>query len=148
MRLTLAGEYAIRAMLFLADQPTDRRVQISEIAETGSIPENFLRNIVLKLAKNQLIQTHRGAGGGVKLLRPASEVTLLDVIEAVEGKLSLNHCLVQAQEFCGRTEWCSVHLIWSVAQSKMIEELTATSLAELVIANKQRFAETVCYRSK
>ena len=141
MRLTLAGEYAIRSMIYLAEIPEDRRAQILEISSACGIPENFLRNIILKLSKSQLVHTHRGAGGGVKLMPSADKITLLDIMEAVEGKLALNHCLVSSQEFCGRSSWCSVHMVWSEAQAKMTEVLGATSLAQLVAQNKVRYAD-------
>ncbi len=143
MRLTLAGEYAIRTLLYLAELPNDRRALITEVSAACGIPENFLRNITLKLSKSQLVMTHRGAGGGIKIMPNPEKITLLDIIEAVEGKLALNHCLVSSQEFCGRSEWCSVHLVWSEAQQKMVEILKATSLADLVVKNRIRYDEMI-----
>ena len=148
MRLTLAGEYAIRAMVYLSELEPGRRAQIAEISAACGVPENFLRNIMLKLAKSQLVSTHRGANGGVMLINATDKITLLDVIEAIEGKLALNHCLVSSQDFCGRMDWCAVHQIWSVAQQKMVEELTKTTLKELVQQNRIRYAKFLQQREK
>ena len=104
MQLTMTGEYAIRAMLHLSSVPVGSIVQISAIAKQTEIPDNFLRKIVTQLSKAGLITSQRGAGGGIQLAAPAETVTLLDVIEAVEGKLNFNKCVLN-KHACSRTEW-------------------------------------------
>ncbi len=137
MQLTMTGEYAIRAMLHLASLPPGDSTQITEIASLWEIPENILRKIISQLAKAQLIFTQRGIGGGIRLAQPADKLTLLDVIEAVEGKIYLTKCLI-GPDFCSRTSWCAVHLVWCEAQQKMKEILSSKSLAELVAINDFR----------
>ncbi len=140
MQLTMTGEYAIRAMIHLAALPWGTVAQIAEISSQWDIPENFLRKITAQLSKAGLIRSQRGIGGGVQLAKPAETLTLLNVIEAVEGKLYLNKCLIGPQ-FCNRTSWCAVHLVWCEAQQKLKEILSTHSLAELVATNTARAAQ-------
>lgn len=140
MRLTMTGEYAIRTMLHLASVPAETTVQIPEVSHTWDIPEGFLRKIVPQLSKAGLIHSRRGVGGGIQLARPAEAITLLDVIEAVEGKLSLNYCLLNPL-FCHRTPWCAVHIVWCEAQQKLKEILSKRSLAELAVLHAARSSQ-------
>lgn len=139
MQLTMTGEYAIRAMLHLASQQFGTVAQISDISKQWDIPENFLRKISAQLSGAGLITSQRGLGGGVTLGRPAEVITLLDIIEAVEGKISLNKCLM-CDEFCPRDTWCAVHLVWGEAQAKLKEVLAMKSLAQLSAQSIERRA--------
>ena len=132
MQLTMSAEYAIRTMLNLASRGENTIVSITKISEAESVPEKFLRNIVRSLVQQGLVMTHRGTSGGLSLVKPPSTITLLDIIEAIEGPISLHKCLIDHQRFCDRTACCSVHRVWQRAQSKMKEELTRHTLAELV----------------
>ncbi len=146
MQLTMTGEYAIRAMLHLATLQAGAVAQISEISKHWDIPENFLRKISAQLVNAGLVASQRGIGGGVTLARPATEITLLDVIEAVEGKLALNKCLL-CDAFCPRDTWCAVHVVWSEAQQKLKEVLTSKNLAQLAIQSVERRAELEAARA-
>lgn len=130
LQLTMAGEYTVRAMLHLASKPRGTVVQIYDIAQQWGIPENFLRKIVQLLTKSNLVLSHRGVGGGIELAKSAEEITLLDVIEAAEGKLALNKCLI-TPGVCFRESWCAVHLVWHEVQEKMKEILRSRSMADL-----------------
>lgn len=130
MQLTMMGEYAIRAMLHLSARPFGTMVSISTVSDEWNIPQSFLRKISAHLAKARLIITQRGIGGGLSLARPAEEITILDVMEAIEGPLSLNKCLINPQ-VCSRSSWCAVHGLWSEGQEKLKETLRSRSLAEL-----------------
>jgi Rrf2 family protein len=137
LQLTMTGEYSVRAMLHLASKPFGSIFQISEIAKQWDIPEEFLRKIVQLLSKSGLIFSRRGMGGGVELARPAADITLLEIIEAAEGKLALNKCLIESG-VCYRDAWCAVHLVWQEVQDKMKEILHGKSLAELAAQNRAR----------
>jgi Rrf2 family protein len=137
LQLTMTGEYSIRAMLHLAAKPSGAVVQIGEISKQWDIPEEFLRKIVQLLSKSGLILSRRGAGGGVALARSADGISLLEVIEAAEGKLALNKCLLAAGA-CPRDAWCAVHLVWCEVQQEMKEILRSKSLAELVAQSAAR----------
>jgi Rrf2 family protein len=133
----MTGEYTIRAMLHLASQPSGTVVQIYDIAQQCDVPESFLRKIMQLLTKSNLVLSHRGVGGGIELAKSAEDITLLEVIEAAEGKLALNKCLIHAG-FCPRDSWCAVHLVWGEVQDKMKEILHSKSIAELAQQSLQR----------
>jgi len=126
-------------MLHLASQRFGTNVQIAEISHLWDIPENFLRKISAQLSGAGLIISQRGVGGGIALSRPAETITLLDIIEAAEGKITLNKCL-NCDNFCPRDSWCAVHLIWAEAQEKLKAVLTSKSLAELAAQSLDRRA--------
>jgi Rrf2 family protein len=139
MQLTMTGEYAIRTMVHLSSLPFGTIAQISDIAKQWDIPDNFLRKISAQLASADLIVSVRGINGGIGLSRPAETLTLLDVIEAVEGKIALNKCLL-CDRFCPREEWCEVHEVWTEAQRKLKEVLSSKSLAQLAAESLSRRA--------
>jgi Rrf2 family protein len=135
MQLSMTGEYAVRTMIHLASVPPGQLVQICDISSEWGIPEGFLRKIIAQLSKDGLIRSQRGAGGGIQLSRPAVTLTLLDVVEAVEGKVFLNKCLI-APGTCHLDLTCAVHTIWCDAQEALKAILTKKSLAELATGFK------------
>ncbi len=130
MQLTMTGEYAIRAMIHLAGLPPGTSVQIAEISRTWNVPESFLRKIITQLTKTNLVTSARGIGGGVRLARDPETLTVVDVIEAVEGPTALNKCLIE-RTFCDRTSWCAVHEMWYDAQERMKAALQSKTLLAL-----------------
>jgi Rrf2 family protein len=137
MQLTRMEEYAVRAMIHLASVPDGTSVELSAISRDSKIPESFLRKIAARLSKAKLISSTRGVGGGVALAKSAHAINVLDVIEAMEGKLSLNKCLLCPKE-CGFSGWCDVHVLWREAQLKLKETLRSRSLAELADRSQRR----------
>jgi Rrf2 family protein len=130
LQLTMTGEYAVRAMIHLAALPPDVTAQIADISRDWEVPETFLRKIMSQLSRNGLVATYRGNGGGVALARPAVTITLLDVIESVEGNLALNAC-IEDPTMCHRVPGCAVHQVWCEAQQKLREILSSRTLADL-----------------
>lgn len=131
MRLTRAGEYAIRSLRFLASRPEMRWFSIQEIAEAEDIPPQFLAKVMQRLTQTGLVQSACGKTGGYRLARPASEVALADVILAMEGPISLNSCLLYPQE-CRFSEDCRMHPIWAEAQEAMLGVLKKYHLSEII----------------
>ncbi len=130
MQLTMTGEYAIRAMVHLSTLPPDTVAQISDISRKWDIPETFLRKIVARLVRAGFIKSNRGVGGGITLARPADRITLLEVIEEIEGPMALNRCLIEP-DFCTRTKVCLVHGLWCEAQGMLRNLLASRTFAEL-----------------
>ena len=130
MEITRATEYAVRCVLHLALEPPDRVVPRREIARAREIPEQFLGKIAQRLARHGIIRIHQGARGGYELLVPADRVTLLDVVEAGEGPLSLNKCVMHPKS-CPRTCVCAAHRIWSEARRQLRDTLAGTTFADL-----------------
>lgn len=134
MQLTMTGEYAIRAMIHLSSLPYGTVVHIADVSKEWDIPENFLRKITAQLVAAGLVRTVRGLRGGITLARPAEQSTLLDVIEAAEGKILLNKCLL-CSSVCPRDAWCQVHQVWNEAQEALVKILSRKSLAQLAAEN-------------
>ncbi|OGB92701.1 MAG: Rrf2 family transcriptional regulator [candidate division NC10 bacterium RBG_16_65_8] len=136
MKLTRGGEYGVRGVLYLAQQEDGKVSMLSAIAKAQDVPPRFLAKIFQALAKAGVVKSHRGAKGGFSLARPASEVTIRDVIEAVEGPIFLNVCLAAPGE-CNREVLCPLHAVWEEAQGKMMGVLGQKDFAELARAEKQ-----------
>jgi len=130
MQLTRAADYAVRVMVHLAGLPVGTRTTRDELAAHGDVPEHFLSKILQSLARSGLIAAHRGMMGGYELARPAESVTLLDVVEAMEGPLVLNVCVAEGPT-CQRKGWCSVHRVWADAQNALTAVLRAATLKQL-----------------
>ncbi len=130
MRLTRAGEYAVRCMVYLAYKGHGVLVSKQEIAERTEIPSYFLAKIVQQLSKARLIVITQGPKGGYSLLKPAAEVSLLQIVEVMIGEISLNEC-VDRPSSCSVSKNCSVHKVWEKASSQLRETLAAVSLAQL-----------------
>ena len=134
MMLTKAGEYGVRCMLFLAGAGEEDVVARKDVSEAMRIPGSFLAKIAQNLAKAGLIQIVQGQRGGYRMLRSAEEVTLLEVIEAVEGEIFLNECLFRP-ESCHRSLFCGVHRVWTDAREGLRSRLSVP-LSDLICAEK------------
>jgi Rrf2 family protein len=130
MHLTRAGDHAIRALLVLLRQPANGRLTSYRLAEETKIPAEFLRKILSALARAKILRSVRGPTGGVRLARKPEEISLLDVVEAVEGPLALNEC-TRVPSACPRSSHCSVHPVWQRAQDQLRETLARSTLASL-----------------
>ncbi len=131
MRLTRAGEYAIRALRFLASRAEARWFSIQEIAEAEEVPSQFLAKVMQRLTQTGLVQSACGKTGGYRLARPPSEVALAEVVLAIEGPISLNNCLLYPQE-CRFVGECRMHPIWAEAQEAMLGVLKKYRLSDIV----------------
>lgn len=121
MEITRESDYAIRCVLYLAGR-TDDIVMVDEIAREMEIPKSFLAKILQKLNRAELVKSYRGIKGGFQLARRPKEVTLLDVVEAIEGPIGLNICVVN-KSACGRSGDCGVHHVWSEVRADFRETL-------------------------
>jgi Rrf2 family protein len=131
MEISRRTDYGIRVILDLARLPQNEIAPTQEIAGRQNIPAPFLAKIISQLSTSGLVDTHRGAGGGVSLALPASEISLLHVIEALEGPIRLNRCLNQPNG-CARDGFCPVHPIWVKAQEELTALLSETTFEELL----------------
>jgi Rrf2 family protein len=136
MKLTRGGEYGIRGVLYLAQQNDGKVSMLSAIAKAQDVPPRFLAKIFQALAKAGIVKSHRGAKGGFSLARSAGEITIKDVIEAIEGPIYLNVCLVAPGE-CSRDKFCPMHSVWEEAQEKMMGVLARANFADLARAERQ-----------
>jgi len=126
MEISRRTDYGVRLILDLAGLPDGERASTQEIAERQDIPAPFLAKIISQLSLSGLVNTHRGAGGGVRLARPASEINLLQVIEALDGPVRLNRCVLDPG-VCPRDQICPVHRVWARAQEHLVTALNDTT---------------------
>src|SRR5512134_482543 len=113
MQVTREGDYGIRSVLYLARQPFKKVSFVNEIAEEYKIPRSFLAKILQKLVKAKIVRSYRGVKGGFSLSRQAKDISVLDVLEAIEGRVALNICLVDRKK-CDFSKTCPIHSVWGV----------------------------------
>lgn len=131
MRLTRAGEYAVRCVICLAKNGTDKIVSRHEVSASGNIPPHFLAKIAQQLSRAGIIEILQGARGGYRLLIPPEKLSLLDVIEAIIGEIFLNDCVVRP-ESCHASSSCAVNSIWLKARDQLRQTLDQVTFAELI----------------
>ena len=130
MQITRQADYAVRAVLYLAERAPGDRVATSEIGREQRIPVTFLAKIVAQLAAAGILRSTRGAHGGIALGRPADEISLLDLVEAIDGPMLLNECVADPTT-CPLGAGCAVHHVWCEAQAELVERLGRTTFAQL-----------------
>ncbi|MBF7082870.1 Rrf2 family transcriptional regulator [Desulfallas sp. Bu1-1] len=119
MRLNQATDYAFRAVLHLSRLPRGKVVEARLIAEEEHIPMRFMLKILRLLSRAGIVESYRGVGGGYALAKSPAEITMKDVVEAVEGPVHINRCLIAPEECNKRnTAKCSVHkALYSIQQA-------------------------------
>lgn len=130
MQVSRKVDYALRAIIYLSFQTNGRPVPVKEIASHRRIPKKFLEKIIQDLIRSGLVKSHRGAHGGYTLARTPDHVSFRDVIEAVEGPISINVCVTE-QHDCSVLSSCNMQRIWQEGQRRMLEFFADTSLADL-----------------
>ncbi len=127
-------------MIYLASLAEGARPNVAEVAAAADVPPSLMSKILQRLASAHLVVSYRGKEGGFELARPTAEISLLDVLVAMEGPLCLNICLASAGT-CDRRPWCAAHLVWAEAQRKMATVLGSASLQQLARVSASRRAE-------
>lgn len=130
MHISRAGEYGVIGLLHLTRQPFGQPVMIDAVSRDEAIPKSFLAKIFQDLAKAGILRSQRGAGGGFVLARPADQITVLEVIEAIDGKIALQRCLGEVPE-CERREGCALCSLFEQAQDRLKEVFGQTTLMGL-----------------
>jgi len=113
MQITRQADYAVRAIMYLAEMGPNQKAATSQIAEEQDIPLSFLAKIIAQLSVAGLLQTMRGARGGVSLARKPGEISLLEVVEAIDGPIQLNEC-VNGNHNC-TLDACPLNMVWQDA---------------------------------
>jgi len=140
LRLTKEADYAIRAMIHIACVPENSLALRKDIVRLYAIPPSFSAKILRRLVEADLLVATRGAHGGFALAKPASAITLLHVVEAIEGPLGLTDC---STEPCGCTYAadCAAQPVWQEIQSTIAELLGKATLEALVSAPRRKGRE-------
>jgi Rrf2 family protein len=130
MQITRATDYAVRVTIYLATVPISERVHGPALARAIDAPESFVSKVLQHLVQAGLVTSQRGMRGGFQLGRRAAEISLLEVVEAIEGPTQLNLCIPQGPN-CDRKEWCGAHSVWVEAQDALVQVLGKASVASL-----------------
>ncbi|MBF6568442.1 MAG: Rrf2 family transcriptional regulator [Candidatus Binataceae bacterium] len=139
MQIPRRIEYALRAMIHLADRPGGVARGL-EIAESEQIPKYFLEKVIRDLMRGGLVRSHRGPGGGYELARAAEQMTFKDIIEAVEGPITLNIC-VDGSNVCALQPACRMYRVWEEGQRVLLKVFSQTTLQEIVDSRRPMFPE-------
>jgi Rrf2 family transcriptional regulator, iron-sulfur cluster assembly transcription factor len=130
MGLTQKTEYAIRGMLYLSRLSDGHSASLDVIASEMKVPRSFLAKIFQVLVKRGLIVSSRGVGGGFMIARPPEQITLCEIVEAMEGPIIPNQCLM-GEGVCSFQKTCTVHPVWRRVQSVtrgILQEVTLKTL--------------------
>ena len=131
MQVSRKVDYALRAVIHLANEETaDRACSVGEIAAREGIPRQFLEKIIQQLIHASVVRSRRGPRGGYVLARPADRVTFRDVIEAVEGPISLNVCVGEHPD-CSMLGMCGMNRVWWEGQRRVMELFERTTIADV-----------------
>ncbi|UCB52187.1 MAG: Rrf2 family transcriptional regulator [Candidatus Zixiibacteriota bacterium] len=130
MVLTRAGDYGIFGVLYLAKQPKGKIVSLSEVSRAEGIPEKFLAKIFQSLTRVGLILSHRGARGGFSLSRPADQITVKELMEAIQGPICFSKCLSELED-CEKKDVCKLREVLQKAQDHTVKLLSQKTLADL-----------------
>jgi Rrf2 family protein len=131
MQITRQADYAVRAVLYLAERGRTSPIATAEIGRQQHIPLTFLAKIMSQLSAAGIVHTLRGVHGGIRLGRPVEEISLLDILETIDGPILLNEC-VSDPSLCPLGENCAVHNVWCQAQADLVDRLSRTTMAKLV----------------
>ncbi len=137
MKLSTKGRYGTRAMIDIALYKESGSTLLKDISSRQGISLKYLDHILSSLRKAGLIKNVRGKGGGYSLTRPAEQITLCDIIEAVEGTLSPVEC-VDNPEYCKKTSTCSAHDVWVKVRESIEDVLRSTSLQSLTESHEKK----------
>lgn len=131
MQITRQADYALRAILYLARLERNQKASTSQIAAFQEIPPSFLAKIISQLSIAGIIHTSRGARGGVSLALKPEEISLLDVVEAIDGPITLNEC-TKDPSICSFGETCPIHDVWCETQADLVKRLSQSTFDKLL----------------
>jgi len=139
MLFSTRAEYGVRLMVELGRQGGERPVSLSSVAEGENLPLSYLEHLVAKLRKAGLVTSQRGAHGGYRLGRPADEIDMLEVVQALEGAIAPMECFHETPEgkvSCSHEaddgHACSTKFLWTRVQGGVTKALAGTTLADLI----------------
>ena len=132
-----ATRYAIRAVCLLAERPPDGCVHAREISEVLGVPYHSLSKILQDLARKRILSSTKGPGGGFRLSRSPDETTLYTLIEAVEGPIRDDECML-GLDLCSDETACPMHNVWKTFKTTFRDKMQSISLADVVRAAERK----------
>jgi Rrf2 family transcriptional regulator, cysteine metabolism repressor len=142
MMFSTKAEYGVRVLVELARRAGDDPVPLAEIAAHDGLPLAYLEHLVARLRKAGLVDSRRGSRGGYMLARPSTEITMAEVVEALEGSIAPIECISEAADgsiVCARESnadhVCPTKLLWTRVRLSIVNTLRETTLADLVLSS-------------
>lgn len=133
MKITQEVDYALRVVLYLSKRGYEEKVEARIISERENIPLRFLLKLLRKLIQVEIIKSYRGVNGGYALNKLPEEITLRDIVEAIDGPICVNRCILEPSACnLNRTSKCEVHKALGRVQKVLISELEAINFKDLV----------------
>lgn len=133
MKLSTKGRYGLRALIDLALYSENENVSIASIAARQNISESYLEQLIAKLRKAGLVVSVRGAGGGYKLAKPAEEISVGDILRALEGSLDPVECPgLKEESTCDGSEFCVTKYVWQQINDSINQTVDGIPLSRLV----------------
>jgi Rrf2 family protein len=123
-------QYALRVLAFVLVEQSGSRISARDLCERLDIPESFSRKVLQLLVQGGLLEASRGPGGGYSLTRNPEEITLLDVIHAVDGDDCYDQCIL-GLDTCRPETPCPLHDFWSAARKLLLQQLQDCTLADI-----------------
>lgn len=136
-KLSRGAEYAIRGLLYMSMQPEGKISFIEEISTAQEVPKAYLAKIFQQLSKKGFVKSYRGPEGGFLLLKAPKDISLFETIEAIEGPIHLNECLIH-DGFCPRDQVCPIHDVWREAQTRFIDFLNESNFDQLAESARKK----------
>ena len=138
MQITRETDYAIRCVYYLSGK-AGSVTMVDEISREMGIPKSFLAKILQKLSKADIVKSYRGVKGGFEIAKDPGEITLLNVIEAVQGPVAMNICALD-DALCGYSSTCSIHPVWVEVRRTVEKLLGEKNFAALRVAGRGKEA--------
>jgi Rrf2 family protein len=130
MLVTRETDYAVRTVLYLAKN-RDRTASVTEVAKAMHIPKSFLAKLLQRLVRSHILTSSRGVNGGFQLAQLPSEITLLSIVEAVQGPAGINVCAIDSKR-CKLSSTCAVHPVWVEIRKEVEKRLKREKIGKLI----------------
>jgi len=130
MQITQTADYAIRTVVYLALHRNDGPVAAANIAREMIIPADYISKVVQALSRAGLVESIPGRNGGARLVRDPADLSMLEIIEAVDGPVALTRCVLRPGA-CPRDSYCIVHDFWKSTQKTLVSVLSGAKISDI-----------------
>jgi Rrf2 family protein len=131
-------QHALRALIYLADRASPGPVLVREIADAAGVPRQSLAKILHGLRNKGLVRSTKGPGGGYQLARPGETVHVLDVIEAIDGRVEISEACILGLDICTDAASCALHDTWKNFRSNYLTTISTMTLRDAALALQRK----------
>ncbi len=142
MKISRKVDYALRAIIFLANQPRSEIYLISDISTATGVSKSFMAKILKELSIRGFVKGQKGAHGGYRLCASPEQISFKDVIEAIDGPIEINECIPNST-LCARNGSCEMYHIWNQAYKAMSDIFEQTKISDLNCQHKSLVNEKI-----